>query len=129
VRSQVTLPAGLESTTAARRFAEQTLRGWGIDGEAFETTRLLVSELVANAMTHAATTAQMVLDLSDRRLRVEVRDKAGGRPRRRDPNFDEPTGRGLMIVEELADRWGVDDEPPGKSVWFELQASRLGRTA
>jgi len=125
VRTQVTLPAGLESTTSARHFAEQTLRGWGITGEAFETTRLLVSELVANAVTHAATAAEMILDLSDRRLRVEVRDEAGGRPERRDPGLEEPTGRGLLIVEELADRWGVDDDPPGKSVWFELEAARL----
>jgi len=125
VRTQVTLPAGLESTTSARRFAEQTLDGWGITGEAFETTRLLVSELVANAVTHAATAAEMILDLSDRRLRVEVRDEAGGRPERRDPGLEEPTGRGLLIVEKLADRWGVDDDPPGKSVWFELEATRL----
>src|SRR4051812_41843233 len=119
------LPAGLASTTTARRFAEQTLRSWGIGGEALETTRLLVSELVANAVTHAATAAEVVLDLSERRLRVEVRDEAGGEPRRRTPALDEPTGRGLLIVEELADRWGVDDAPPGKSVWFELGAARL----
>jgi anti-sigma regulatory factor (Ser/Thr protein kinase) len=125
LRTQVILPAGLESTTSARRFAEETLHRWGIDGEAFETVRLLVSELVANAVTHAATRAELVLDVDDRRLRVEVRDEGGGSPRRRDPSFEEPTGRGLLIVEELADRWGVDDDPPGKSVWFELGADRL----
>ena len=125
VNASVSFGAGLESTTAARRFAERTMTGWSVDGERFETARLLVSELVANAVTHAATAVEMVLDLDDGRLRVEVRDEAGGRPQRRDPGVEEPTGRGLLIVEELADRWGVDDAPPGKSVWFELEAARL----
>jgi len=85
-----------------------------------------VSELVANAVIHAATSTDLVIDLGDRRLRVEVRDSAGGHPERRDPAYDELSGRGLLIVDELADRWGVDEEPPGKSVWFELDAGRSG---
>ena len=56
----------------------------------------------------------------------EVRDTAGGRPERKDPAIDELSGRGLLIVDELADRWGVDEAPPGKSVWFELDAGGSG---
>jgi anti-sigma regulatory factor (Ser/Thr protein kinase) len=120
------LPAGLESTTAARRFAERTLVSWGIDGPRYETARLLVSELVANAMIHAATAADLVLDLSDDRLRVEVGDSASARPRVREPGHDDLSGRGMMIVEAMADRWGVEDAPPGKKVWFELDAHTSG---
>ena len=93
---------------------------WSVDGERFETARLLVSELVANAVTHAETGVTLQLDLSPERLRVEVRDEADGEPRARRPRHDDPTGRGLMIVEALADRWGVEPTPPGKTVWFEL---------
>lgn len=126
VRAQVLLPADLESTTAARRFAETTLASWGMDARRSETAGLLVTELVANAMIHAATPAELVLDLSDDRLRVEVGDTAGGRPLLRAPGPDDPTGRGLMIVEAMADRWGVEDAPPGKIVWFELDAPATG---
>lgn len=120
MRAQVLLPASLESTTAARRFAEDTLAAWGLNGERYETARLLVSELVANATIHAATAVDLVLDLSDDRLRVDVGDTAGGRPALRSPGPDDPTGRGLLIVDAMADRWGVDEVPPGKTVWFEL---------
>ena len=126
VREQVLLPVGLESTTAARRFTETTLATWGVDARRSETARLLVTELVANAMIHAATPAELVLDLSADRLRVEVADTASGRPVLRAPGPDDPTGRGLMIVEAMADRWGVEDVPPGKVVWFELDAATGG---
>ena len=120
VNASVSFGADLESTTAARRFAERTMVDWSVDGERFETARLLVSELVANAVTHAETGVTLQLDLSPERLRVEVRDEADGEPRARRPGHDDPTGRGLMIVEALADRWGVEPTPPGKTVWFEL---------
>lgn len=120
MNASVSFGAGLESTTAARRFAERTMTGWSVDGERFETARLLVSELVANAVTHAETDVRLYLDLTPDRLRVEVRDGAEGQPRARHPRHDDPTGRGLMIVEALADRWGVEPTPPGKTVWFEL---------
>jgi len=96
------------------------MTGWSIDADRYETARLLVSELVANAVTHAETDVTLQLDFSDERLRVEVRDQADGQPQPRRPRRDELSGRGLMIVEALADRWGVEPTPPGKTVWFEL---------
>src|SRR5256885_2322567 len=99
---------------------------------ALRSTALAVSSLVSRATTstladapmkgRAGTTTDLIIDLGERRLRVEVRDAAAGRPERRDPSFDDLSGRGLLIVDELADRWGVDEAPPGKSVWFELDA-------
>ena len=126
MHARTALPAGLESTTTARRFAERTLRRWRITDERFETARLLVSELVANAVTHAQSPTELSLDLSPERLRVEVRDQARERPEVQHPTHEQLTGRGLMIVEALADRWGVDDEPPGKVVWFELGPGHAG---
>ena len=99
VNASVSFGADLESTTAARRFAERTMADWSVDGERFETARLLVSELVANAVTHAETDVTLQLDLSPERLRVEVRDGADGRaasppapPRR--PDRSRPDDRG-----------------------------------
>lgn len=81
-----------------------------------------VSELVTNVVRHAPETGQasITLDVDAGRLRIGVRQT--GRPfvppTRRDGN--EPHGRGLLIVEALADRWGVDVSGEVVEVWFEL---------
>ncbi len=60
------------------------------------------------------------------RLRVEVTDSSDALPMQRDYAPSAPTGRGLMIVDALADRWGVDTDESGKTVWFELVADPSG---
>ena len=86
--------------------------------------RLLVSELVTNAVRHAnlapGDAILLVIDLGDRVLRVEVHDPGGGFvPRAPAPDPARPSGWGLYLVEELADRWGVDSDER-TLVWFEL---------
>lgn len=86
--------------------------------------RLLVSELVTNAVRHANLTAsdriRLVVDLLAHALRVEVHDPgAGFVPREPEPDPERPSGWGLYLVAELADRWGVDSYP-STLVWFEL---------
>jgi hypothetical protein len=58
-------------------------------------------------------------------VRIGVRDTGGGVPTLRLPPSSEPTGRGLLLVRELADDWGVDepDEGPGKCVWFAIRVT------
>jgi anti-sigma regulatory factor (Ser/Thr protein kinase) len=85
---------------------------------------LLVSELVTNAVRHANLGASdrivLVVDIADRRLRVEVRDPGGGFvPAIPEPDPERPSGWGLYLVSELADRWGVDCDGLTR-VWFEL---------
>ena len=86
-----------------------------------EPVRLLVSELVTNSVLHARAGPEVPIELeltaSPERVRVEVCDPGPGfQPRTAGP---EPNGFGLMLVECLADRWGVD--PGGRSrVWFEI---------
>jgi anti-sigma regulatory factor (Ser/Thr protein kinase) len=88
--------------------------------------RLLVSELVTNAVRHAKLAAGdvigLVVDAADHTLRVEVHDAGGGfvpvEPR---PDPARPSGWGLYLVAELADRWGVDSDE-STLVWFELDA-------
>lgn len=82
---------------------------------------LLTNELVTNAILHADSEIDVVVDVTGGRVRVEVRDRATRAPRRR---WSEPTataGRGLALVEALASDWGVDAIPgEGKAVWFEV---------
>jgi len=86
--------------------------------------RLLVSELVTNAVRHAELDEDdmigLVIELADHALRVEVRDPGGGFvPSAPSPDPVRPSGWGLYLVAELADRWGVDSDD-ATLVWFEL---------
>ena len=86
--------------------------------------RLLVSELVTNAVRHANLGAGdvivLVVDSRNHGVRVEVHDPGGGFvPRAPAPDPARPSGWGLYLVAELADRWGVDSDER-TLVWFEL---------
>ena len=86
--------------------------------------RLLVSELVTNAVRHAnldsGDVIELVIELADLTLRVEVHDPGGGFvPSAPSPDPARPSGWGLYLVAELADRWGVDSDDT-TLVWFEL---------
>lgn len=121
---RASFPPESTSAPAARHLAERTLEEWGLP-ELLETTRLLVSELVINAVLHARTGAELVLRTGSGRLRVEVSDGSTDVPRLQVDSPSAPTGRGLLIVDRLADTWGVDLDPGGKTVWFELVLARL----
>jgi serine/threonine-protein kinase RsbW len=86
--------------------------------------RLLVSELVTNAVRHANLASGdvigLVIELASHTLRVEVHDPGGGFvPSAPSPDPARPSGWGLYLVAELADRWGVDSDDT-TLVWFEL---------
>ncbi|RSS78962.1 ATP-binding protein [Streptomyces sp. WAC06614] len=86
-----------------------------------EVAELLITELVTNALVHTDLGAEVSATLDSGRLRVEVRDHTARKPRPYVPTADDGThGRGLFLVEELADAWGVDPLGGGKVVWFEL---------
>jgi hypothetical protein len=61
----------------------------------------------------------VTVDVDEERVRVEVADRNPAQPQLRVP--DETGGRGLRLVDELSDRWGVHGGRPGKTVWFEIQ--------
>lgn len=113
------LPAHPTSSRAARRFVTEALSRWGCT-EAVDDAVLLVSELVTNAVLHARAPVDLVVRRSRGAIRIEVFDEGQGTP---EPQFGPPDatgGRGLGLVHAVATRWGVDDRPPGKSVWFEI---------
>ncbi|GHB20409.1 ATP-binding protein [Streptomyces viridiviolaceus] len=112
----------LRAVPEARRALRELLRQWGRPGRS-EIAELLTSELVTNALVHTDDDAVLTATVGPRALRVEVRDFVGRMPRPRAPEPGESTdGRGLVLVESLADAWGVQAHGVGKSVWFELDA-------
>ncbi len=83
-------------------------------------SRLLVTELVTNAVLHARTELHLIIETEPGIVRLRVEDRSPGTPVLRHYDTDDVTGRGLALVEMLATRWGVDPRPDGKSVWCEI---------
>jgi DNA-binding NarL/FixJ family response regulator len=104
----------------AREMVRSTLDD--TDEDLVVTAELLISELVTNAVEHAAAAPSVTVDLSPDRLRVEVADDDPTIVRPRSPRPDQADGRGLGLVDRLADRWGQEpaSDGTGKVVWFEL---------
>ncbi|MEU5364170.1 SpoIIE family protein phosphatase [Streptomyces sp. NPDC005925] len=102
----------------ARRLARRTLRRWQLE-PLLETTELLVSEVVGNAVRFATRPISLRILRTDV-LRCEVGDDAPQVPRMRHAHLNDEGGRGLWLVDQLADRWGATRVSTGKVVWFEL---------
>lgn len=116
------LPGRRRSASAARDFAGRTTTEWQLAVDQ-DVVVLLVSELVTNALLHAGTDFDVTLAYEHGVLRVSVHDQASALPLPRVHSHDAlSTGRGLMLVEALARRWGVEQDDSGKTVWFELDA-------
>src|SRR3954471_6796429 len=111
------------SASAARKFVARTLDAWGRP-EVSETATLLTSELVGNVVRHCHTDMLLAVRLRDDCIEVEVADRNPDPVTLRETPVDAVAGRGLLLVDALAARWGVRSAPPGKSVWFELPIAR-----
>lgn len=115
--------ADLKAVGEVRRALREVMRH-RCRADTAEAAELLITELVTNALVHTDQGAEVSVSLGATRLRVEVRDYAARRPRPYVPAADHGThGRGLLLVQELADAWGVDSPARGggKVVWFELE--------
>ncbi|MFH8407144.1 PAS domain S-box protein [Streptomyces sp. NPDC018019] len=107
------------SVPEGRHFLLRILKSWGLAALA-DTALLLASELVTNAVRHARGPLTLRVWYSVRELGVEVSDGSTPRPRARLADNAEENGRGLMLVEALADAWGTRPGTVGKTVWFTL---------
>ncbi|MEV6110077.1 ATP-binding protein [Streptomyces sp. NPDC051940] len=115
----------------ARRWARTRLAWVGMEGDdpSAETLILLISELVTNAVVHTGRPAELRLVLPRHgvepgTLRVEVVDGSVRAPQPRQAGADETHGRGLELVDVLADRWGWQTETTGKRIWCEVDRLR-----
>jgi len=113
-------PSVAPSAASARRFVAAALRRWECADDFVELVLLLTSELVTNAYRHAGTETRVSVRLDDDCARVEVHDVGRGEPELRPLDTDRVDGRGLQIVDALADRWGYQSNAGGTDVWFEL---------
>ncbi len=118
-RQRQRFPSTPASAGQARRFVESVLEEGGLDHLAYSAT-MLVSELVANAVLHTGTPIEVVVCPEVDRVRVEVHDGSPQLPVRKHYSTMSGTGRGLMLVEQMASGWGADRTGAGKVVWFEL---------
>ncbi|MFI2290833.1 ATP-binding protein [Streptomyces niveus] len=117
----------------ARRLTTAHLLAWDLPPRTIETAEQVTAELATNAATHGRLSGRdFLLELrrtdDGRVLRIEVTDTRGDRLPGLNPQLPPPdaeSGRGLLLVEVLADRWGVTSGPvPRKTVWAELDLAR-----
>ena len=115
------LPPVPASVPLARHVVLDLLRTWQAAHD-LDDTALLVSELVANVVDHVQGEAVLRLELalSDGWLRIAVADGSAVRPVVRELDEGQPRGRGLQLVDAIADRWGAEDHQGGKRIWFEM---------
>ena len=87
-------------------------------GRAVDDARVVITELVTNAVLHAGAAGPLRLELDiDDGVHVAVSDRSATRPVLRALTTDEESGRGLQIVQRLSARWGVEYGDDGKRVW------------
>jgi anti-sigma regulatory factor (Ser/Thr protein kinase) len=108
-----------EAVAAAREFIETALAVWDLDDED-RVAALLTSEIVTNAVLHARSACRLAIEFQAPEVTVEVWDHSRELPAVQSPSTESVKGRGLLLVEALAARWGTRLNDEGKSVWFAL---------
>ncbi|MFF6996867.1 SpoIIE family protein phosphatase [Streptomyces sp. NPDC008313] len=124
-------PGDPEALTEARHMIRAAVRAWGA-GDRADEIELAADELITNALMHtegAAVVTLRALTGPDRRVRAEVEDSSSALPRRREAGESGVSGRGLMLVDQLADVWGVEARGGGKCVWCEFVTPTAGTAA
>jgi anti-sigma regulatory factor (Ser/Thr protein kinase) len=120
-RTRLALAPSAETGSLARRDLRRLFASARVDADTSETAVLLANELVTNAVEHGRGSAYLDATVRSGAIRLEVTDSSTVEPR---PNtgvgeLDE-RGRGLILIDALASRWGVRPRPDGKTVWCEL---------
>lgn len=114
------------SVPAVRHFVLNAVKQ--LPSSALDTAGLLVSELATNAVLYGGTKFRVTVRCEDDQLVVTVTDRGSGTPLLNDdPSPSEPHGRGLLIVSQLADGWGIDTSPEDgtTAVWFLLDLGHV----
>lgn len=114
----------LPAVKDVRHGLRELLRRCGSQSSA-DVAELLTSELVTNALIHTDRGAVVTAGVGPAGLRVEVRDFTDGQPEPYRATDESTHGRGLALVQALADAWGVRTHEVGKSVWFELEGGQV----
>jgi anti-sigma regulatory factor (Ser/Thr protein kinase) len=117
-----TVAAAVDAVPAARRQVVSLAQALGLplSDQTLETVELLASEVIANAVLYTDAPCDVSVTRADERLRVEVTDTDASLPSTVEAGPNDERGRGLLLVSALADAWGTQPEPPGKTTWFEI---------
>lgn len=120
--AELALPPKAASASRARRFVTTTLDDWGLEGA--DDLVLLASELVTNALLHARTAMTVrLVDEGGAVVLLSVSDGSPQLPRGRQFSLESGTGRGLRLLDSMAESWGTDVTAGGKTIWCRV---RLG---
>lgn len=120
LETEIVLPQALTSAAEARHFVRTTVAEWKL-AELVDDAMLVASELATNAVTHAESTCRIRLSLNPTSLRIDVIDAGAGTPEPQPESATEEHGRGLHLIDAVADAWGLEEIPgDGKVVWAEL---------
>lgn len=119
--ASLSLDAQPASVGIARTFVVSWCRRWRCE-HIVDDAKLVVSELVSNAIMHARSTSEVRLRRGQGLVRIEVIDHVPAPPQPRDLSHTALGGRGLLLIASLSRAWGVDPHPEGKLVWAELTA-------
>lgn len=120
----VELDATLEAARVARLYVEDVLKGWAVPEDLIDTARLLTSELASNAITHGqdqGNTFTLEVRSFGCCFSVDVADHSADTPVVHSVAADKESGRGLLLVAEVADSWGYYFGGGRKHVWFHLR--------
>lgn len=135
---RIELEGDPRAASAVRRFLREQLGSWGVDDDTVDSAELCASELVNNVIMHARSAFQLNVHLEERALTVTVRDigvghgHGHGGPDTHLPVADDDTmrvfGRGLTLVDAIADRWGSDHDASGTIAWFVIELGNGSRS-
>lgn len=130
---ELKLPSDARAPATVRRSVQALSQH--IEGDLLDDVLLLADEVVTNGLLHAPEDNRWLLvrimayPNPALPIRIEVVDSGRGfEPRLREPSTDDTGGRGLFLVDALADRWGVDDQG-GTRVWVELDQHKASQPA
>lgn len=110
----------LEQATTTPRRARQVVAERCAGAPRLDDLLLCVSEVVTNAVLHARSAPTLTVSVDGPRVRVEVADADPALPVRRPRSLTASAGRGIRLLDDLAEEWGTTTVPGGKVVWFEL---------
>src|SRR4051812_35699607 len=114
------LAAEASTVPDARHFVVDALRACQCDEGCVGIVALLTTELATNAVVHARTAYSVTIGLTARVVRIDVTDESRTRPVLKRSMTHDVGGNGLFFLDVMADKWGIEERPDGKSVWFEL---------
>jgi anti-sigma regulatory factor (Ser/Thr protein kinase) len=120
------LPAVPSSVPEARVFVGRVLSSWDTTYRANDA-QLLASEILTNAVLHAEGPLHLHMRRNTTELAVEISDRSPHLPHPRLADVEDESGRGLLLVDALADNWGVRPTEEGKTTWFTLSLSKAGQ--